>query len=111
MKIVYTKSYDQTIKKLKKYSKEYDNLKYIIDLIENHHELKDLLNNPICYMYHLERLKYNLNEYYTFNLSKNGGLIRLIVHPNEQDNIIELVYISYNHYEDFKKGKVIYYDE
>lgn len=111
MKIIYTKSYDQTRKKLKKYPVEQDNLNRIIELIENHSSLTELFNNPLVRLYHFERLKYDLNQYYSFNLTKSGGLIRLIIHPNEELNIIELVYISYNHYEDFKKGKVIYYDE
>lgn len=62
-------------------------------------------------MYRFERLKYEYNDYYSFNLSKTGGLIRLIIKLNEDKNAVELSYISYNHYEDFKNGRVIYYDE
>ena len=111
MNIIYTKSYDQTRKKLRKYLNEIDNLNKIIDLIEQHQDFDMLVNNPITRMYHFERMKYEHNDYYSFNLSKNGGSIRLIVKPGDDKNIIELIYISYNHYEDFKNGRVIYYDE
>ena len=66
----------------------------------------------ILHKYHFERLKYDKNDFYSFNLCKNGGKIRLIVKPNE-NNIIELylAFISYDHYQDFDIRKVIYYDE
>lgn len=111
MNIIYTKSYDQSKKKLKKYLIEMDNLNKIIDLLEQHSSFKELVNNTLTRMYHFERLKYEHNNYYSFNLAKSGGLIRLIIKPNECENNIELVYISYDHYNDFKNGKVIYYDE
>ena len=62
-------------------------------------------------MYNLERLKYDLNEFYSFRLSRSGGFIRLIIYYNDQENAIYLVFISYNHYNDFNKERVIYYDE
>lgn len=111
LNIIYTKSYDQTKKKLKKYVNESNNLNRIIDLIEVHSNFDMLIHNPLIKMYHFERLKYEHNDYYSFNLSKTGGLIRLIIKPNEDKDAVELSYISYNHYEDFKNGRVIYYDE
>ena len=45
----------------------------------------------------------DLTGYYSFNLCKNSGKIRLIFSINEELNIIRLVFISTNHYEDFKK--------
>ena len=59
-------------------------------------------------MYHFERLKYNMNPYYSFNLNKHSGVIRLIIKPNN-DNEIELflITISFNHYKDFNPERVI----
>jgi hypothetical protein len=62
-------------------------------------------------MYGFEPLKYELNGFYSFNLAKNSGLIRLIIKPDDSNNSIYLVFISYKHYEDFTKERVIYYDE
>ena len=111
LKIKYTKSFDNTRKKLKKYHFEENKLFDIIDIIKNSDTFNDLLSNPICNMYNLERLKYDLNEFYSFRLSRSGGFIRLIIYYNDQENAIYLVFISYNHYNDFNKERVIYYDE
>ena len=104
MKIIYTKSYDNT---LKKYPKEKEELQEVIDLIENSTDLYELENNPIANLYDFERLKYNLNKFYSFRLNDNK--IRLIILPD--NNSIIFVYISYKHYSDFDERKVIYYDE
>lgn len=112
MKIIYTKSYDKCLKKLKKYNYEYNNLNKILKIIREAFDFDELIRIPILHKYHFERLKYDKNDFYSFNLCKNGGKIRLIVKPNE-NNIIELylAFISYDHYQDFDIRKVIYYDE
>ncbi len=111
MNIKYTKSYDNSIKKIKRHKYEYDNLEKIIKIIRDTRDFKELCSLPIVKKYHFERLKYDLNEFYSFNLCKSGGKIRPIIKPND-DNCVELflVYISYNHYDDFNIKKVIYYE-
>lgn len=111
IKIKCTKSYTSTLKKLKKYHNELVNLEDIITLIKNSTNIGSLLMNPLSKMYNLERLKYELNDFYSFNLCKNKGSIRLIVRFIIETNEVELAYISFKHYDDFKKDKVIYYDE
>lgn len=112
MKIIYTKSYDSQLKKLKKHKIEYENLKRIIDAIESTNIFKDLSKTPVAILYKFERLKHQNNGFYSFNLCKNGGKIRLIVKPNENNEVeIYIVFISFEHYEDFDLRKVIYYDE
>ena len=110
MKIIYTKSYDNTVKKLKKHEKELNNLHKIIRDITNIEDFKTFLHLPsmIC-IYKLERLRHINDEIYSLNLCQNGGMIRLLVKPN--NNCIVLLFISYKHYEDFSMDKVIYYDE
>lgn len=107
--IKYTKSFDKCLKKLKKYSNEYSTLDKILDFLHNIETEEDLLHNPVALMYGFERLKYQLNEFYSFNLSKAGGVIRLIIEL--KNKTIYLDFISFNHYKDFNKEKVIYYDE
>lgn len=70
LNIIYTKSYDQTKKKLKKYVNESNNLNRIIDLIEVHSNFDMLIHNPLIKMYRFERLKYEYNDYYSFNNQK-----------------------------------------
>ncbi len=112
MKIINTKSYDNTVKKLNRHIKEKDNLRIIGELIENNENFESLVSNPISAMYGFERLKHSNNCFYSFNLCKNGGKIRLIVYPNDNDtSYIYLVFVSFKHYQDFSKEKVIYYDE
>ena len=60
--------------------------------------------NTLTKIYNFERLKYELNEFYSFRLSK---VYRLIVRPKDNDIEVELVYISIKHYVDFNKDKVI----
>ena len=112
MKIVNTKSYDNTVKKLSRHTKEKVNLKIIREIIENNDTFNSLKTNLIALMYGFERMKYENSCFYSFNLCKNGGKIRLIVYPNDNDtSCFDLVYVSFNHYQDFSKDKVIYYDE
>lgn len=62
-------------------------------------------------MYDFEPLKHNLSSYYFFNLSGHGGVIRLIVKPQDNCVVMDLVDISNDHYKDFNPKGVIYYDE
>lgn len=110
IKIKYTKSYDNCLKRLKKYPDVKEKVISIISFIKNVELISDLKNNPIAIMYGFERLKYQNNEFYSFNPNKKG-VIRLIVNVDIDNNVIYLVYISFNHYKDFSKDKVIYYDE
>lgn len=109
--IKYTKSYDRTLKKLKKYHHELAHLEKIISLIKNSNNVYELESNPLAKMYHLERLKYQFNQFHSFNLSKSGGTIRLIVRFIYERNEVELVFISFDHYKDFSEEKVMNYDE
>ena len=61
MRIIYTKSYYSTVKKMKKYSKEYETLLEIIDFIEKQPNFLQMKNDPLANIYNFERLKYNLN--------------------------------------------------
>lgn len=54
-----------------------------------------------------EALKYNMNGQYSFRLSKNGGVIRLIFTIDEKNNIVKLLNITMNHYQDFKRKERI----
>ena len=107
MEIIYTKSYDKSVKDLKRRKVETELLNDIIRYIQRSESFKIMLNDSVAKAFGLERLKYELKDFYSFRLSKT---IRLIVKP--KDNYVELylVYISTKHYEDFSIEKVIYYD-
>lgn len=90
-------------KKLKKYSKEKDNYEKILKHIKNCNSYEEFCNHPFSFMYGLEKLKYFKDEYYSFNLSKNKGVIRLIFKIDQENNMIILEFISMEHYEDFKR--------
>lgn len=104
---VYVKEseiYNKSLKKLKKYNNEKERLEIIIKHIESVKDFRSLLLNPISTMYGMERLKYQLNNYYSFNLCKSRmGLIRLIFYYDETKDVIILKYISLDHYKDFKE--------
>ncbi len=105
MTIQYTKSYDNTYKKLKKYKKELEILNKIIELIENSTNFQELNNNPVAMLYDFERLKYNLNSFYSFRLNDNQ--IRLIISlDNNEIEKVQLVYISFNHYDNFNEKNI-----
>ena len=89
-------------KKLKRYQKEQKVLKMIIKYIKLCNNYTDLKSNPLSKIYDFEELKHELNGYCSFRLEKNG-VIRLIVKINEKENIIKVVFISMDHYEDFKR--------
>ncbi len=109
MKIIYSKSFDKSLKKLKKHHKELKVLNKLINDLTNYDYFSDLINdNYIKTYYKFERLKYNNKNFYSFNLNRNGGKIRLIVEQKDEDCI--MLYISTDHYNDFNERKVIYYD-
>ena len=107
MNIIFTKSYDKTYKDLNKRKKEIELLEDIIKYIRDIKDFNIMLNDSIAMSYGFERLKYSLNEFYSFRLSK---VIRLIVKPKDNGVELYLVYISTKHYEDFNIEKVLYYD-
>lgn len=111
MIIIHTKTFDETLKILKRHILEHKNLLKILSIIENAKDFQESIHLPQVEMYGFERLKHDKNDYYSFNPKKKGGTIRLIVKPNI-DNTIEifLIKISYKHYEDFDPKKVIYYE-
>ena len=106
MQIIETKSYKQTLKKLNKYKKEMAYLEKIIFIIKRSDSIKSLLYDNEAKLYNFEKLKHFKEDIYSFNLSKNSGVIRLII--NEKENKCYLLYISYKHYKDFDLKKVIY---
>ena len=59
------------MKKLKKYSEEKNYLDEILDIIRNSKDFDTLLSNPLSKMYGMERLKYELNKFYSLNPSKH----------------------------------------
>lgn len=103
LKIIYTKSYISTYKKLKNHIKEKEKLDIILLYISSADDFNYIKNDSLAKVYNFERLKHNLNEFYSFRLSK---LFRLIVRPTNNGIEVELVYISSNHYDDFNKDKV-----
>ena len=62
-------------------------------------------------IYGFKALRYQNSGFWSFNLAKNGGVIRLIVMPSTDENEIVFVYVSYNHYKDFTPAKLRFYDE
>ena len=107
LKVIHTKSYDNSIKKLKNHYKEKEELENIIKYLVKKNKFSDVINDPIAKIYGFERLKHKYYEYYSFKLSKT---IRLIVRPIENDIELYLIYISTKHYDDFNDKKVIYYE-
>ena len=97
MNIIYTKSLNSSLKKLKRHQKEYNNFLKVVSIIENTRDFDELIHLPQVNMYGFERLKHDMNEYYSFNLCKKGGTIRLIVKPSSNNSIeIYLVLLVMN---------------
>ena len=112
MNIIYTKSFDNTVKKLKKHTIVANNLKELTEKIIIHNSFNEIEQNPVMTtIYKFHQLKHQNSEFYAFNLEKNGGVIRLIVMPTTIETEIVFVYISYNHYKDFTPDKLRFYDE
>ncbi len=108
MNLIYTKSFDSSVKKLKNYKEELWLLEEILDTIKSFDSFDLMIHDPILHMYHFERLKYDLSDFYSFRLSK---VIRLIIRSVSSGVEVDLIYISMDHYNDFSLKKVIYYDE
>ena len=106
MKIV-REDFKNEEKKLKKYFNEKNNYEKIIMHIRTVNTYKELCIHPFSIMYGFERLKYFDDEYYSFNLSKKGGVIRLIFKIDTVNNVVILKFISMNYYADFKRKKGI----
>lgn len=94
-------------KQLKRYNYERQRLEKILNHIRQCNSFEALKYNPISIMYGFEALKYNMNGQYSFRLSKNGGVIRLIFTIDEKNNIVKLLNITMNHYQDFKRNERI----
>ncbi len=103
MKIIREDSFKNQEKKLKKHIQEWENYQKILTHIKLCQSSEELLNSVVSKMYGIEKLKYQLNEYYSFNLCKNKGTIRLIFQMIREENEVYLVFISLEHYEDFKR--------
>lgn len=111
MNIIHTKSFDSSLKKLKRHHVEYENIFKILDIIENADNFCELCLLPQVSMYSFERLKHDKSDYYSFNPKKKGGRIRLIVKPNDNNTVeLFLILVSYEHYEDFDPKRVIFYE-
>lgn len=104
MKIIFNSSYKNTLRSLKKRYQEKDILDKVIKHIINSSDRHELQSNPISYLYGFEPLKYDLKNQYSFNLNKNRGRVRVIFQFVD-DYTVELLYISIEHYKDYKKIK------
>lgn len=102
MNIIYGNRYKNSEKNIKRKQSEKDKLDLIKNHIKNCKDYNELKNNPMSYLFSFEALKHDLSGYYSFNLCKNRGKIRLLVSINENTNSVCLEYISINHYDDFK---------
>jgi mRNA-degrading endonuclease RelE of RelBE toxin-antitoxin system len=102
MKIKLTKMFKHSLKKIKKHHREKHILELVLDHIKNAPTYQYLRDSPMSKSYGFERLKHELNAYHSFSLcSGRGGKIRLIVTIDEENNSVELCFISYDHYADF----------
>ena len=110
MQIVYSKNYLQSQKQLTKKhrTKELEHLAEIIDAIREAETYDDLKLTPTAYIFKFEELKNDKVGFASFNLNKNGGVVRLIVRPQDNKIVLELVFISTKHYEDFDPKGVIF---
>lgn len=91
-------------KKLAKHYEARKMLEKILLHIKETLSYEDLSLNPISKMYGFEALKHEMSGFYSFNLCKNGGTIRLICQIDVRKNTVRLLYISMNHYIDFKNS-------
>ena len=105
LRIIYTKSFNISYKKLKKKYKEQEELHNVLLYLESKNSFKNIINDPVAKIYGFERLKHELNMFYSFRLSK---VIRLIISPNDNGIELYMIYVSDNHYDDFDIKKVIY---
>ena len=104
MTILRTERYKRDLKKLeKKYTKEFETNGKIENHIKVCKDIEDLKINVISRMYNFEKLKGNNSKYWSFNLCKNRGTIRLMCTINEEKNIVNLEHISFDHYKSLRK--------
>lgn len=66
-------------------------------------EYRDLFNNPFSKIYGFEVLKHEMGGFISFNLNKNGGVIRLICSVDVENNKLKIEFISMDHYKDFMR--------
>lgn len=99
--IEYGDKYKNSFKGIKNKHKEKEMLELIINHIKLCSDFQCLSTHPVSLMYGFEPLKYELNGYYSFNLNKNSGVVRLIV-STDNNEILRLEFVSVNHYDDFK---------
>lgn len=94
------------LKKLKKYQNELNNYFKIIELMVVCSNYESFVTNPILKAYSFEKLKHQMTGYYSIRLSKRkAGVIRLLFKININQNIIDLIYISMDHYKDFSRSE------
>ena len=103
MNIDYGEHYKKSEKSIKKKYEEQRTLDMIKTHIKQCKSFTELEIHPFSIMYGFEPLKYELAGYYSFNLCKNRGTVRLIFSVSESSNQVCLEYISTDHYADFKK--------
>ena len=96
-------SFKNQEKKLKKHHQELNRLDKVIRIIKRSYSFQELRDNELSKLYRFKKLKEDLKDYYSFNLCGHGGKIRLIFTIDEESNIVKLIFISMNHYDDFKK--------
>ena len=101
MIIEHGEKFQNSLKKIKK--KHSELLMY--EKVKNHmkrcNDFLEFSRSPISIMYGFEPLKYELNGYYSCNLNKNGGTVRLIF-STDGNKLITLEFVSTDHYSDFK---------
>lgn len=113
MKIRYSENFKKGLKQLKKKHKDQElkNLTIILDAIKESDTYQDLKLTPAAVIYKFEELKNDKTGFSSFNLCKNGGVYRLIVRPQENTLVLEIIFISTDHYHDFDPKGVMFDDE
>lgn len=71
MDIIYTKSFDNSAKNLKRHRKELTILKEITEKVTNHNTFEELRNNPVMItIYKFKALRHQKSGFWSFNLEK-----------------------------------------
>lgn len=92
-------------KKLKKYPEEQRRLQKILLFMKQCETYQELKHHSLAALYGFEELRHTMSGYCGFNLCRaNSGMIRLIFRVDIKTNIIDLIYISMDHYIDFKRS-------
>ncbi len=107
MKISRSKHYDRAYKskiERKHKTKEIETIKNIEDLIVDSDNLKNLLGNPLSYVYNINNKSGNLKEIYTANVNQKIRLYMKPVgkYPYNEIEITEMEFIEIDdqHYGD-----------